>query len=217
MPSSPVHNRRADARRSRAAILDAALRVLDARPDASLETIAGAAGVTRQTVYAHFPSRERLLLAVADRITEEVAAVMDAADPHTGPAADALLRLLDAAGRAARRHPALLRQISTLLVGPQADRDRHTPIADRISAVLRRGRQTGEFDDRLPLDWLVAVTIGLAHTAGEEQDTGRLSAPEAEHALRTSVLRVLGAATGEGALPGPGGHRAGEPRERPEE
>jgi AcrR family transcriptional regulator len=32
--------------------------VLSAQPEASVEDIARAAGVSRQTVYAHFPSRE---------------------------------------------------------------------------------------------------------------------------------------------------------------
>ncbi|MFD0662573.1 hypothetical protein [Thermocatellispora tengchongensis] len=44
MNRSPAPNRRADARRSRAAILDAALRLLDADPDAGVEAIAAAAG-----------------------------------------------------------------------------------------------------------------------------------------------------------------------------
>lgn len=197
MSSSPARNRRADARRSKAAILDAAVRILNARPDAGLETIATAAGVTRQTVYAHFPSRERLLLAAVDRITEEVVAAMDAAELDTGPAADALLRLLDAGRQAAQRYSALLQKASTLPVSPQADHDRHTPVADRIRRVIQRGQRTGEFDDLLPPHWLTTVTIGLAHTAGEEQNAGRMSDQEAAHALRTSVLRMLGATTAE--------------------
>lgn len=194
MSSTPVRKRRADARRSRAAILDAAARILDAQPDASLETIATTAGVTRQTVYAHFPSRNQLLLAVVDRVTEEVVAAMDAAELQAGPATDALLRLLDAGKLVARRYPVLLQKISALPVSPQADHDRHTPVADRIRLVIQRGQQAGEFDDRLPADWLVAVTVKLAHTASEEQDAGRMSGQEAEHALRTSLRRMLGAA-----------------------
>ncbi|WPO76662.1 MULTISPECIES: TetR/AcrR family transcriptional regulator [unclassified Streptomyces] len=193
MTSSPARNRRADARRSRAAILDAATRVLNAEPDASLETIASAAGVTRPTVYAHFPSREQLLLAVVERITEEAVAAMDAADLGTGPAADALMRMLDAAAQVTGRYPVLLQVISAHPVSSQADYDRHTPVADRIRRVIQRGRQTGDFDNRLPVDWLVAATIRLGHAASEEQDTGRLSAPAAQDALRVSLLRMLGA------------------------
>ncbi|WP_327189703.1 TetR/AcrR family transcriptional regulator [Streptomyces xinghaiensis] len=193
MTSSPARNRRADARRSRAAILDAATRVLNAEPDAGLEAVAGAAGVTRQTVYAHFPSRDQLLLAVVERITEEAVAAMDAADPGSGPAADALMGMLDAAARVTGRYPVLLRLISAHPVTSQADHDRHTPVADRIGRVIQRGRQTGDFDDRLPVDWLVAATIRLGHAASEEQDTGRLSAPAAQDALRVSLLRMLGA------------------------
>ncbi|PLW65843.1 TetR family transcriptional regulator [Streptomyces sp. SCUT-3] len=203
MTSFPARNRRADARRSRTAILDAAARVLNADPDAGLEAIATAAGVTRQTVYAHFPSREQLLIAVVDRLTQEAVAAMDAAEPDAGPAADALLRLLDASAGTLRRFPVLLRKISSLPVGPQADHDRHTPVADRIKRVVQRGRQAGEFDDRLPLDWLVTATIRLAHAASEERDAGRLSGDEAEDALRTSLLRILGAASGDGCPPRP--------------
>ncbi|MEV7797380.1 TetR/AcrR family transcriptional regulator [Streptomyces sp. NPDC087512] len=199
MTSSPAPNRRADARRSRAAILDAATRVLNAEPDASLETIASAAGVTRPTVYAHFPSREQLLLAVVERITHEAVAAMDAADLDTGPAADALMRMLDAGAQVTGRYPALVQLLSAHPVSPKADHDRHTPVADRIRRVIQRGRQTGEFDDRLPVDWLVTATIRLGHAASEEPDAGRLPAPAARDALRISLLRMLGATTQAGS------------------
>lgn len=182
----PPRKRRSDAHRSRAAILDAAPRVLDADPDAGLEAVASAAGVSRQTVYAHFPSREELLFAVADRITEEAVTAMDAVDLDAGPAADALMRLLDTGMSAARRYPVLLQRISALPVGPQAGRDQHRPVADRIERVILRGREAGEFDDRLPVDWLVAAAIGLGHLASEERDAGRMS----ETARRTRCARA---------------------------
>ncbi|TMR96952.1 TetR/AcrR family transcriptional regulator [Nonomuraea basaltis] len=195
MSSSQARNRRADAQRSRASILDAAVQLLNARPDASVEAIATAAGVTRQTVYAHFPSREQLLAAVLDRITEEAVAAMDAVDLDTGPAADALLRLLDAGDRTAGRYPVLLQKISSLPVSPQADEERHAPVADRLKRVIQRGQATREFDDLLPPDWLVAVTVKLGHTASEEVDAGRMSREQAAQALHTSLLRVFGATT----------------------
>lgn len=193
MTSSEVPQRRADARRSRVAILDAAVQLLSTDPDASVEAVAAAAGVTRQTVYAHFPSRGQLLTAALDRVTEGSVAAMDAADPEGGLAADALLRLLDAGTRAARQYSGLIQRAASLPVSPQVDRERHGPVADRLERVIRRGQEAGEFDGRLSSDWLVAVTITLGHAAAAEVEAGRMSEREATEALHVSLLRVCGA------------------------
>ncbi|MET9858178.1 TetR/AcrR family transcriptional regulator [Streptomyces smyrnaeus] len=200
-PPAPrtARNRRADARRSRASILQAAIRLLNERPDASVEAIATAAGVTRQTVYAHFPAREQLLAAALDRLTEQTVAAMAAADPDSGPAADALLRLLDAAEQAAGEYPTLTRMLSTLPASAQQDAERHVPVAELLERVVRRGQALGEFDDRLPAGWLVTATIALAHAADGEAEAGRLTPQEARDTLRTSLLRLLGAARATGA------------------
>ncbi|TDC19661.1 TetR/AcrR family transcriptional regulator [Streptomyces sp. 8K308] len=182
--------RRADAERSRAAVLDAAIELLGERPDAGMAAVANAAGVTRQTVYAHFPSRDDLLTAVVDRMTERVAEAMDAARPDEGPAPAALLRVLDAAWRASLEHPALLR-LAARPAPPEEDRTRHAPIADRIARVLQRGRADGDFDPSPALSWQVAAVIALSHATGEEIRAGRLSAADAVAALHSGLLRLL--------------------------
>ena len=187
-----MSNRRADAQRSRAAILDAALRILDADPEASVSTVAAAAGVTRQTVYAHFPSRDRLLTAALDHLTDEAVAAMDAAGPEEGPAAEALLRTLDAARRASGRYPALLRHFAGLPVSEETGRAQHKPVADRLRRIVERGQHAGEFDRNLPADWLVTAIIQLGHAAAGEAEAGRMSAAEADAALTATVRRILG-------------------------
>ncbi|MGC5309153.1 TetR/AcrR family transcriptional regulator [Micromonospora zamorensis] len=191
MSDSAGRNRRADARRNSSSILDAAIRLLDAQPDASLDAIASAAGVTRQTVYAHFPSREHLMAAVVRRITDEAVAAMDAAEPDNGSATDALIRVLEAGAQTAGRHPILLQHIASLPVSPHVDEERHAPVADRINRVIQRGQTSGEFDKGLPADWLAAITIKIGHAAGEEVDAGRMSRAEAANALRTALVRLL--------------------------
>lgn len=186
MTSSPAQQRRADAVRSRAAILDAAVRLLNADPDASVEAVAAEAGVTRQTVYAHFPSRRKLLAAALDHITDEAVAAMDAARLDEGPAAGALLRLLDAGSGTAGRYPVLLRQVESSEGGD------HTPVEERLRRVIARGQASGEFDAALPADWLVAVAITLGHAAALEVEAGRMSAEAARAALHISLLRASG-------------------------
>ncbi|PXX58153.1 TetR family transcriptional regulator [Nocardia tenerifensis] len=186
-----ARKQRADAHRSRAAILDAAARILNEQPDASVEALATGAGVTRQTVYAHFPSRERLLAAVLDRLTELTVAAMDAADPDEGPAVEALLRVFDAATRESERYPVLLQRINALPSAAREDRGRHAPIMARIEKVIRRGQETAEFDGTLPADWLATVTIHLAHAAADEHSSGRMTRSDADHAFTTSLLRIL--------------------------
>ncbi|MFE0175210.1 TetR/AcrR family transcriptional regulator [Streptomyces sp. NPDC059002] len=184
--------RRADAERSRVAVLEAAIKLLGERPDVGMAAIAAAAGVTRQTVYAHFASRDALLSAVVDRLTDRTMAAMDAAEIDEGPAADALLRLLDAGWRTFAEHPFLL-DISTHPAAREEDRARHEPVVERYARLIRRGRESGEFDTGMPVDWLVAATVALGHAAGEEAASGRMPPERAAEVLRKSVLRVLGA------------------------
>ena len=67
---------RADARLNRERILDVAREALAGSPDASLNSIAKAAGVGPGTLYRRFPTREALVLAV---YRKEIAALVDLA------------------------------------------------------------------------------------------------------------------------------------------
>ncbi|MFF5797835.1 TetR/AcrR family transcriptional regulator [Streptomyces albogriseolus] len=198
MPASEVpddtsavrRRRRADAERSREAVLDAAVRLLAERPDAGMAAIAAAAGVTRQTIYAHFGTRDALLEAVADRVTEEAMAVMDAAEVEDGPALDALLRLQDIGWLLFKRHPVLL-QLGTAPAHAEADRARHEPVAARLTRLIEKGQAAGEFDPDPPAAWLVGAVTALGHAAGNEVGAGRMTVAEAAACLRTATLRVL--------------------------
>ncbi|MFF3609485.1 TetR/AcrR family transcriptional regulator [Streptomyces sp. NPDC002463] len=188
----PRRRRRADGERSRAAILDAAVRLLRQRPDAGMEAIATGAGVTRQTVYAHFSSRDALLAATVDRITEGAVAAMDAARLDEGPATDALTRFLDVSWHSFEDNALLLRVTPAGDTSEDDDRARHEPVTGRLERLVERGRRAGEFASDLPAPWLVAMTVALGHAAGEEVNSGRMTNAEARAALHTSVFRAFG-------------------------
>ena len=184
--------RRADAERSIAAILDGAIRVLGTRPEASIGEIADAAGVTRQTVYAHFSSRETLINAVIDRVTEEIVAAIDAAELDEGRPASALLRFITTSWRTFERYPLLL-HVSP--ASTEAERESLAPILKRLERLVSRGKDEGAFDSRLSTTWLIAATIALAHAAGEEIGAGRMTSADALEALQQSALRIFGITT----------------------
>jgi AcrR family transcriptional regulator len=192
MARSITRPRRADAERSIAAILDAAVELLSERPDASMEDIAGAAGVSRQTVYAHYSSREALLDAVSERALEQAVAAIDAAEPERGPPAEALERLVAASWLTLERHARLLESMQALR-GAEDLHAFHAPILARVERLIRRGKRAGVFDRRQPTPWLLSTVISLSHAAAAEVSADRMSPADAGEALRRSVLRVFGA------------------------
>ncbi|HEX6685438.1 MAG TPA: helix-turn-helix domain-containing protein [Candidatus Limnocylindrales bacterium] len=184
--------RRADAQRNVSTILDAAVALLGRAPEASMDDIAVEAGVTRQTVYAHFRSRQAILDAVVERVTTEVVSVLDSINVDEGSAATALRRWLDAAWALMERYPVLLSPAMPV-PPPQEEVERHEPVIGPLLALIRRGQRAGDFDRRFPADWLVAATIALGHAAGQEVAAGRMTSRKAGKAFAESVLRLYGA------------------------
>jgi AcrR family transcriptional regulator len=185
--------RRSDARRSIDAILNAAHTVLGERPDASMEEIAITAGVTRQTVYAHFPSRDALIAALIQTAGAETLAAIDSARLDTAPPADALRQFLDIGWELIRRYPFLLAPAVTRISPPNGNDPHHAATA-RLEQLIQRGQRAGDFDRTLSATWLAAAILGLAHTAAEQVAAGRLSASKAAAMLLDSTLRLCGAA-----------------------
>ena len=184
--------RRADAERSIAAILDAAVEILGDRPDASMAEIAKAAGVARQTVYAHYPSRETLLAAVADRALAETTAAIDAARPQDGPPAEALDRLVGAWWGSVARHARVLEPVAEAITTRAEVHDFHAPILERLLKLIRRGRRSGDFESGPSPQWLAVAFLGLMHTAADEVAAGRLDERTAGIELARSIRRVFG-------------------------
>jgi AcrR family transcriptional regulator len=188
--SEQPHRRRADAERSIEAILEAAARVFGQQPHASIEEVAAAAGISRQTVYAHFPSREALLDTLLDRATARVMAALDAADLEAGSAMGALVRFLEIGWQAFAGDPFLL-HLSSPPATAQEDRDRHGPVLRRLERVVTRGQGSGEFDPALSVSWILAATFGLGHAAGEEVRAGRMTAEDGLKAIRHGLPRLF--------------------------
>jgi AcrR family transcriptional regulator len=189
--AAPTRRQRSDGRRSAAAILNGARVMLGRQPDASVEEIAAEAGVTRQTVYAHFTSRDALVAALVQSAAAEYLAMIDAIGLDTTPPADALVQFLDAGWQFLRRHPALLNPGATGYPRPQGN-DPHDVVPPRLERLILRGQGTGDFDPSPPAAWLAAAVLGLLHTAAAEVAAKRLTPAEAETLCLGSTLRLCG-------------------------
>ena len=84
MPADPEEPRapRADAQRSRDAILVAAREVLSKDGSAGLDAIAERAGVHRATLYRHYPTREALVAGLYEAYLDDAQSVVLESDPE---------------------------------------------------------------------------------------------------------------------------------------
>jgi AcrR family transcriptional regulator len=186
---SPGRRRRADADRSEAAILDAAVEALAADPEVTMAEIARRAGVVRATIYVHFPTRDALIAAVTDRAIAQASQALRAAAPHAGEPVEALARMLTASWRTLGRYHALVAINARL--APDELRDLHEPILRLLRPLLQRGQERGAFNQALPIEWMLTVVLELIHAASRALSSGTLSEAAARDALIASTLGAL--------------------------
>jgi TetR/AcrR family transcriptional regulator, mexCD-oprJ operon repressor len=189
-PDSARRRRRADAERSIASILDAAVDALAEHPDASMSAIAKRAGVVRATIYVHFPTREALLDAVTDRALREVGEVIAAAEPGRGEPREALARVVAATWRYLGRYHALV-ALNTSTQTPEQLRHRHGVVLGQLLPLVQRGQAVGVFRSEVPPAWHLSMLLALVHAASAELRAGRVAKEHAEAAVVTTVLGAL--------------------------
>jgi TetR/AcrR family transcriptional repressor of mexCD-oprJ operon len=183
---SAIDHRRATAERNIEAILDAAERLLERGSEPTIVAVAGEAGVSRVTVYAHFATREQLLEAVVERAVRRTSEALDAVEPERGPPPEALGRVIDVGWRDLDRNGAIAQAASELLT-PEALRRTHQAAHRRIRKLVDRGRRSGDFRTDVPAEWLVTSFHALIHAAGDEVRAGRMRAGPALGALRRTM------------------------------
>lgn len=182
--------RRADAERSIEAILTATPDCVQADGELNMAAVARAAGVSRVTLYAHFPSREAVLEAALHRALSLVSDVLRDAAVEEDPAPQALSRLLGSSWQLLARHRNLYTVASAVLPRAQL-RSHHEPVLESIERLVARGQADGDFRTDLPRDWLVTTIYTLMHLAADELSAGRLAADQAGEVVTASILSLL--------------------------
>src|ERR1700743_1685085 len=135
---------RADARRNVERILQVTTELIADDPAVSMEKVAGAAGVSRATLYHHFRSRDALMDALTDRSIGEVTAALGAARPGDGTAPEAMERVLRAAWQVIGRYRGLV--IVNQRLERAELRARLAPAVAPVYELIGRGQGDGSFD-----------------------------------------------------------------------
>ena len=187
-----ARQRRSDAERNIESILDATLDCIPADGTVNMTAIARAAGVSRVTLYTHFPTREELVKAALDRGVALAGEVLRTLSLDGGPATQALALLLRSSWQILDRHRNVYTLASTTLP-PALLRAYHEPVLGRVEKLVVRGQSDGEFRTDLPLDWLVGTIYSLMHLAAEQLSAGLLPADRAGDVVTATILALLAA------------------------
>ncbi len=146
--------RQRDADRSQRDILDAARDefALHGLAGARMDRIAERAAVNKRLIYYYFESKERLFLAVLERVYEDIRSEEQQLNLTQIEPTEAIRRLIAFTWNYSIRHP----EFQTLLNSENLHRARHlkqsakvtalhSPLVQTLADVLERGRQSGVF------------------------------------------------------------------------
>ena len=194
-PAAPASYHRQIADRNAQAILDAAEELLRLEGHISISAVAALAGVSRVTVYAHFPTWEALLEAAVQRAVTRVMTALESAQLDQGPPLEALDRMLAASWQHLARYQAMAQAVSELL-SPEAVTRTHQAAHQALGALLDRGLADGSFRTDVPAAWLATACIALIHACAQEVRAGRIGERDAVRIL-TATVRDLFTGTGQ--------------------
>jgi AcrR family transcriptional regulator len=177
-------------------VLRSAAALLTRRSTATMDEVAKSAGISRATLHRHFAGRDALVRALESLGIEECEKALDAAHLDEGPASEAVRRLVREAEPAAGLL-AFLYTENQLFEGEEQN-DGWARIDARISALFRRGQQSGEFRIDLTPVWLTEALFGLLASAVWLLQSGK-GAPKDFHHMTVELL--LGGALRHSARP----------------
>jgi len=181
---------RQDAQRNVARIVAAATRVLAEDPDATMQDIAGAAGLGRATVYRHFPTREDLLGAIAVAALDELRrALSDGRLEETEPR-EALRRGVAAILEIGDRYRVLMDGHGH--VRPEVKAAAMAQTFAPLEAVLRRAQSEGTIRAGVPPAWARATLGALIRAAMQQTAEGTLPREDAPRVIVDTLLGGLG-------------------------
>jgi TetR/AcrR family transcriptional repressor of mexCD-oprJ operon len=185
--AAKVDGRRAVGDRNRDAILEAAIGVLAAEPEAGVAEVAAAAGVGRATVYRHFASRGELIEALRLHAGEEARRRFDQVRVDEGDPVEALERMVAAMLALGDRYRVIFPQ----------EREAKPPrrkeiLLKPLGRLIARAQAEGAIDPELSPAWVIATLRALLRAANSEVEARRLARDTAAAQVVRTLVRGVG-------------------------
>ncbi|NEB21534.1 TetR/AcrR family transcriptional regulator [Streptomyces coelicoflavus] len=167
-------------------VLRSAAALLTRKSTATMDEVAKAAGISRATLHRHFAGRDALVRALESLGIAECEAALDAARTEEGPAADAVRRLV----RAMEPSAALLALLYTenQLFEGEEQNEGWARIDAGLTALFRRGQESGEFRIDLTPAWLTEALYGLLASGAWAVAEGRVARNDFTHMIVELLL-----------------------------
>jgi AcrR family transcriptional regulator len=188
----PVEYLRADAARNVHRIVEVAAPLLGEHPNLAMADVATAAGVSRATVYRHFPTREVLIAAIKAQAVEQSEEALTACRLDEGGATDALERLCAAWLDIAERY-AFAQLVAQPGLAPDEPAREHSRriLGEPLRALFERGKASGEFSQAVSTEWGVRSFGALLLAGARAVADGTLTREDAPHAVFRSLHEGL--------------------------
>ena len=173
---------------SRAAIIAAAVQVLNANAGASMSEIAIRAGVGRATLHRHFSSKEELVAAIAVECMDELESAISTRLTKGMPAIERLRVMFEATIPIGDRFAFLSSQTGD----DESALARYASELAWVEDLVERLKREGVVAQEVPSRWIVVQIDQLVWTAWREISEGRIAPLEAPALALRTLLSGLG-------------------------
>jgi AcrR family transcriptional regulator len=171
VPAAPQRALRADARRNRERILDAARELFaDEGVDVCVNEIAERAGVGVATIFRRFPTKDDLLVAVVEQRAQHLLDAADSALARDDPV-DGLRAFMHAAAGLQICDRGFCDAMDTNLFADERLRALFRQVVRRAGDLLRRGQAAGQVRDDVTAEDITMLLVGVVRAGLILEDT----------------------------------------------
>jgi AcrR family transcriptional regulator len=177
-------------RRTRQAIVAAAVDVWARDWNAPLGEIADRAGTSRSTLHRYFADRQSLVDAALAEALGRLGEVGSVIDRESAASSDLLVGMLRSLGQIA--HAVLFLYADPARFAGNPGWTGEDESQDEMLTLVRRGQAEGRLDDEVPAEWLLSAYYSLLYAAADLVVSGSMSAQAAGDAAARTFRRGLG-------------------------